>query len=258
MVRFNETVLCNPPVRACSRQSPQQICTEKQQKVVQQQSRRECGWGTFQTSGRTAAPPSGTPRQASLRSSPMFTTFFDSCKPHKPPTTHDQKMEIPNTPQFVLHREIPIPSSKPKPPLPSSPPTHRELEVGEQVRPERGPTPDLPILLLLLLLPPRLAPRPPRRPHRLLVRRGRDGRRRLGRRRRGRGEVGAVGVGGNGRRRRRRGRRRGRPERAVEPLRHRPRGLLPHREKRLEGYRRGGEGRLASDATAARAAAAAS
>lgn len=220
---------------------PKQKCTEKQQKVVQQQSRRECGWGTFQTSGRTAAPPSGTPRQASLRSSPMFTTFFDSCKPHKPQQHTIRKWKFQTLPPIRTspRNSNPLIQTKP-PPLPSSPPTHRELEVGEQVRPERGPTPDLPILLLLLL-PPRLAPRPPRRPHRLLVRRGRDGRRRLGRRRRGRGEVGAVGVGGNGRRRRRRRRRRGRPERAVEPLRHRPRGLLPHRGKRLEGSRRGGE-----------------
>jgi hypothetical protein len=216
---------------------PKQICTEKQQKVVQQQSRRECGWGTFQTSGRTAAPPSGTPRQASLRSSPMFTTFFDSCKPQQH-TIRKWKFQTPPNSYFTAKFQSPHPNQNPPSPR-HHPPTHRELEVGEQVRPERGPTPDLPILLLLLL-PPRLAPRPPRRPHRLLVRRGRDGRRRLGRRRRGRGEVGAVGVGGHGRRRRRRRRRRGRPERAVEPLRHRPRRLLPHREKRLEGSRRGG------------------
>ena len=60
--------------------------------------------GTFQTTGRTPVPPSGTPRQAKRRSSPMFTTFFDSCTHRQESQTGKKASENPSDNQ---HRTFP-------------------------------------------------------------------------------------------------------------------------------------------------------
>mgnify|MGYP003702531833 CR=1 FL=1 len=124
---------------------PKQKCTEKQQKVVQQQSRRECGWGTFQTSGRTAAPPSGTPRQASLRSSPMFTTFFDSCKPHKPQQHTIRKWKFQTLPPIRTspRNSNPLIQTKP-PPSPRHHPPTASLKSASRCARSAAPPPTSP------------------------------------------------------------------------------------------------------------------
>lgn len=125
---------------------PKQKCTEKQQKVVQQQSRRECGWGTFQTSGRTAAPPSGTPRQASLRSSPMFTTFFDSCKPHKPQQHTIRKWKFQTLPPIRTspRNSNPLIQTKPPPPSPRHHPPTASLKSASRCARSAAPPPTSP------------------------------------------------------------------------------------------------------------------